>query len=274
MELLNQDLFGEHDAILHYLQHAWALQETYGSAIESIARDEMRHFKWLAHAIVQLGGRPDLRVPEAMPPESGRQLLEADIAAESVAIDQYHRHREAIGDPQIRELLGRIVVDEEDHRRQFRELLAAWDEENPWVPELADADPAHARLQQMVGTEYRSILNALWRSFMKRHLAGVGMDWEDRAVDEMKHLGWLGEAMARHGLWAAFPSDAAATARQLPAHLQAREQEGYERLKEWAETSDPELRPLIDRIEKREAYQQYLDYQDKGFTLGPLDREK
>ena len=59
--LLNQDLEGEHAAIIQYLVHAYAMGEGEMSCeIEAIAREEMRHLDWLAETIVELGGVPTL----------------------------------------------------------------------------------------------------------------------------------------------------------------------------------------------------------------------
>ena len=47
--LLNQDLEGEHGAIVQYLSHAYAMGEgEMACEIEAIAREEMRHLDWLA----------------------------------------------------------------------------------------------------------------------------------------------------------------------------------------------------------------------------------
>ena len=61
IELLNQDLEGEHGAIIQYLTHAYAIGEGEMSCeIEAIAREEMRHLDWLAETIVELGGTPSI----------------------------------------------------------------------------------------------------------------------------------------------------------------------------------------------------------------------
>ena len=60
--LLNQNLEGEHGAIIQYLTHAYAMGEGETACeIEAIAREEMRHLDWLAEAIVELGGIPSLK---------------------------------------------------------------------------------------------------------------------------------------------------------------------------------------------------------------------
>lgn len=270
--LLNQDLYGEHDAILHYLQHAWILAETYGPAIESIARDEMRHLKWLAHTIVRLGQTPDLTPPPIVPPKSGRDLFMQDIAAEEAAIGQYVDHQAVMGDIQIQGLLGRILIDEQDHRRQFSDMLmhlpdGSWQEHTG-----EDPDPVASRLQAIVALEYQAVLQSLWQSFLHHHTGSISADWEERAIDEMKHLGWIGEALARHGAVAEFPRTP--TVRSTPARQEEEEARQYESLAVWADGHDPALLPLIERIRLREAYQRTtLGRMGNGFTLGPVPRD-
>ena len=61
IELLRKDMAGEHQAIIQYLFHAYALGEGEVAAeIEAIAREEMHHLDWLADAIVELGGDPNM----------------------------------------------------------------------------------------------------------------------------------------------------------------------------------------------------------------------
>ena len=60
--LLNQDLEGEHGAIIEYLTHAYAMGEgEMACEIAAIAREEMRQLDWLAETIVELGGVPSLK---------------------------------------------------------------------------------------------------------------------------------------------------------------------------------------------------------------------
>ena len=60
--LLNQDIEGEHAAIIQYLTHAYAMGEgEMACEIEGIAREEMRHLDWLAETITDLGGVPSIR---------------------------------------------------------------------------------------------------------------------------------------------------------------------------------------------------------------------
>ena len=60
--LLNEDLEGEHGAIIQYLSHAYAMGEgELACEIEALAREEMRHLDWLAETIIELGGKPSMQ---------------------------------------------------------------------------------------------------------------------------------------------------------------------------------------------------------------------
>ena len=74
--LLNEDFIGENQAIIHYLTHTWTVMRLFGESITAIARDEMRHFKWLAQAVVALGGMPAMDPPALLPALNGLEALE------------------------------------------------------------------------------------------------------------------------------------------------------------------------------------------------------
>lgn len=255
VSLLNQDLMGEHQAIVHYLTHAWTVVHAFGDGIEAIARDEMRHFKWLAHAIVSLGGMPDLKQPDLLPVLSGEEALDYDIDAEEEAISQYEAHQKAISDERIQALLGRIVVDERDHHRRFLAMRRRWIDTEAKTPDvtLTQGEP----FQILIAHEYHQILEYLMRSFMVRHGRQIGLDWEDQAVDAMKHMSWMAKALRSRG--------------GVP-HLITKEPDGdvadlFGGLKSWADREMPELIPLINRILAHEAYREASVY-DNGWTVG------
>lgn len=261
---LNDDLIGEHQAIVHYLTHAWTTVRQFGDAIEAIARDEMRHFKWLAHAIAAYGGVPDLTPPDLLPRFSGIEALDYDIDAEEGAISQYLAHQRDIPDPRIKDLIGRIIPDERYHRGIFVDLRAQWVAgSEDTAGEQADsgfADPALVqRLQEAVSTEYQAILRWLLESFLERHTRQVGLDAEDRAIDEMKHMSWMAEAMAALGGFPRFQVFDA-TDQELPLYVM---------LRQWAQSEHAALVPLIDRIISHEQYQQQ-EGRHTPWTVGSL----
>lgn len=125
VDLLQDDMRGEHAAIVQYLQHAYKLGEGEVPAeVEGIARDEMRHFRWLGEKIVQLGGDPSMqRDPIFLDLDLGSprsDLLLLDIDAEERAITQYREHIEAIDRPDVKLVLQRILKDELTHQQKFR----------------------------------------------------------------------------------------------------------------------------------------------------------
>lgn len=119
--LLQDDIRGEHAAIMQYLQHAYRLEGgELPSDIEEIAREEMRHFRWIGEMIVDLGGSPTIeRDPIFLEAPSDIDLLRLDIDAEDRAIAQYRDHIERIDSPKVVRLLERILADELAHRQKF-----------------------------------------------------------------------------------------------------------------------------------------------------------
>ncbi|MCL5116706.1 MAG: rubrerythrin [Firmicutes bacterium] len=249
VELLNADLFGEHDAILYYLTHAWTVARQHGHEILEIAYDEMRHFKWLAHTIVELGGTPDLKPPVVGPVTDIQAALQKDVDAEIHAIDQYQEHIEQIGIEPVRALLKRIVVDEQDHLRQFRELLDQTHGEPGQVerPEK-EVSRVAAQLQDTIRIEYQQMLAYLMRSFIETHSREMGLDMEERSIDEMRHMGWMGKRMGQWGLQPKFP------AVDIGNVAPAEEEAIYRDVREWAREAMPSMLPTIDRILAQEEY--------------------
>lgn len=256
--LLNQDLMGEHQAIIHYLTHAWTVVKQFGPNIEAIARDEMRHFKWLAHSIVAIGGTPDLTPPEVLPLLNGMEAIQYDIDAEEEAISQYLAHQRDIADDRIQTLIGRIVVDERDHRRQFVELKERYAEPSPQNEDTPSEHIAR-RLETLVSKEYQEILRYLLESFLSRHTRQVGLNSEEKAVEEMRHLAWVAEALADIGGAPQFVLHAGETWEDEMAL--------YEQLRSWANTEMAPMVPLIDRIISHERYQQKMS-RDSEWTVG------
>ncbi len=197
----------EHAAIVQYLQHAYALGES-GEAceIEAIAREEMRHFEWLAEAIVELGGKPDMeRGFVDLAGTSPTDWMEHDIAAEQRAIDQYQEHIAEIEDPKLKRLLRRILSDEQSHHGDFADLRVELEEEGAEaIAPLAERTGGDADentmgiLQQGIRHEYTVVLQYLYHEFMMPDCE-VGNELETQAINEMQHLGWLAEEVAEKG---------------------------------------------------------------------------
>jgi len=207
--LLNEDILGEHAALIQYLLHAYAIGESgIACEIEAIARDEMRHLKWLAELVVELGGKPSMErgpvdATGAVPPE----WMARDVVAEEKAIDLYREHIAAIGEPKITLLLERIVRDEVSHEAKFTGLveeLAAQGQPpvGPIQPAAATAAPARPLeiLLQGVQHEYTVILQYLYHAFTTPH-CDIADELEWQAINEMQHMGWFAEKLASRGAY-------------------------------------------------------------------------
>ncbi|NLW59239.1 MAG: bacterioferritin [Firmicutes bacterium] len=135
--LLLEDYAGmasELTAIHQYLYHHYYFEKELSAMVRSIAIVEMKHLELLAETILLLGEAPEYRTLSHNFPAYwnasyvyyGKDLcdrLAADIAAEQEAICNYRRHQELIADPHIRELLARIIMDEEHHLKLFKQAM-------------------------------------------------------------------------------------------------------------------------------------------------------
>lgn len=199
--LLNHDMTMEHQAIVQYLLAAWAIGGEVGSSIEGIARDEMRHFKWFAHAVVSLGGDPTVG---RAPIERGTDpaaLVRTNASAEDMAVVTYRQHREAIPYQNIKKLLDRIISDEQHHAGKFRAMLPKV--EGMPAPQYHEPTTDKEKilyryLEEDVSGEYSAILRYLHQSFVVKD-GWLSKALEDRAIDEMKHLGWMAEEKSEAG---------------------------------------------------------------------------
>lgn len=194
--LLNQDLEGEHAAIIQYLVHAYAMGEgEMACEIEAIAREEMRHFDWLAETIVSLGGTPSLEKGDMRTSgESVPDWMKNDVLQEKDAIALYEEHIKAIGDPKIKRLLQRILSDEKSHRGDFEHFVSKAQKEGAKDLRGSRQDKVAQVLNWGIEHEYTVILQYLLHSYMTPN-KDVKKEMDDQAINEMQHLGWLSEKM-------------------------------------------------------------------------------
>jgi len=278
IEMLSADMRDEHAAIIQYLQHAYALGES-GEAceIEAIARDEMRHFDWLAEAIVELGGKPDLdRAAVDLSGSLPAERMARDVAAEERAISQYRDHIERIADPKIKRLLGRILSDEESHRADFTGIAAELAEEpteGPIVLAERTAAGAHPHdvdiLQAGIEHEYSVILQYLYHDFVMPECE-VGRELEMQAINEMQHLGWLSEELVEIGGHPRIEhtglSLEGSSQEMLEADIEAENAVAATYTRHIEQLENEELKPLLTRIRDHEIYHEEV-FQDLAAEL-------
>ncbi len=125
IDLLNQDLTGEIEAILVYMRNSFVTPQCEPSReMEEIAKDEMRHAEKLSELIVDLGGIPSMQHRELNFGKGGSKgYLKRLIALEQEAIAMYAGHIAVIPDEKIKKLLTHILHEEEEHLEEFTEQL-------------------------------------------------------------------------------------------------------------------------------------------------------
>jgi bacterioferritin len=193
---LNEDLALEHAAIVQYVVHGLQLRDSaITDPVRKMAREEMWHFEWLAEAIRDRSGEPQLGRADIFLSASMGDSMGEDVRTEDKALAHYQRTLGLVGesDPELTRLIERIVVDERHHRVAFERLASTVQ---------ANGEPAYAAhamtgpedlgvLGAMVGVEYGNVLQYLFNKY------GCGDCTEgeqhfELAVDEMRHMSWAG----------------------------------------------------------------------------------
>jgi len=259
IEMLNQDIEGEHAAIIQYLNHAYAMGEGEMSCeIEAIAREEMRHLDWLAETIVELGGTPTIK--RGMMRTGGKAVpdwMSNDVLQEDDAIKLYKEHIKAIDDTQIKRLLQRILSDEESHRGDFVHFVDKSKREKATDHRGDKQDEVTRVLNWGIEHEYTVILQYMLQSYLTPN-AEAGKELEDQAINEMQHLGWLAEEMIDGGATPKIEHTGVDQSRKTADMLQSDikiEKEVAEAYDKAAQkVKDLGLRKLLIRIRDHEIY--------------------
>ncbi len=259
IELLNQDLGGEHAAIIQYLVHAYAMGEgEMACEIEAIAREEMRHLDWLAETIVSLGGIPSLeRGDMRTGGESVYDWMRNDVLQEKDGIALYEEHIKAISNPKIKRLLQRILSDEKSHRGDFEHFVNKAQKEG--AKDLRDSrqDRVAQVLNWGIEHEYTVILQYLLHSYMTPN-KDVKKEMQDQAINEMQHLGWLSEELVdKKGTPRIEHTEldqSTRTADMLRADIKIEREVAAEYDRAAKELEGPDLKKLLTRIRDHEVY--------------------
>jgi bacterioferritin len=257
--LLNQDLEGEHAAIIQYLTHAYSIGEgEMACEIEAIAREEMRHLDWLAETIVKLGGIPSLeRGKMRMDGESVADWMRNNVLLEEDAMNPYKEHIKAIDDPKVKRLLKRILSDEESHHGDFMHFVEKAEKEGARDLRASRQDRIAQVLNWGIEHEYTVILQYLLHSYMTPN-EDVKKEMQDQAINEMQHLGWLSEKMVdmkgTPRIEHTEVDQSTKTNDMLRADIQIEREvaAGYDRAAK--EIAEPDVKKLLNRIRDHEVY--------------------
>jgi bacterioferritin len=130
---LNEDLAGELGAIIQYLTYAAKATGPYRPQLAQFflaeVADEQLHAQFLANKVVALGGEP-ATTPRPVPAAAtNRAMLEAVLAAERRAVEDYTRRAEqadAFGDKGLVVQLEDMVRDESGHSEETERILRDW----------------------------------------------------------------------------------------------------------------------------------------------------
>ncbi len=270
--LLRAAAMDEHAAIIQYLRHAYMMGESdLACEIEGVAREEMRHFWILSRWMVKLGGEPLTdRGFTDFGGGTAPEWMARNVQAEDRAIAMYRDILGRTSDPDIQADIAHILADEERHREQFvafgaetqAELAAA--ATAPPEPEAPIAAGDKEALDWGVQHEYAALLQYLMHSFLLHTQPDceISHQLELQAINEMQHLGWLGEELAGRGIelpWAPHavevPADAAT---MLEADISL-EQGTSAMYGQFLTTMvDPELKGVVEDARGQELYHESL----------------
>jgi bacterioferritin len=257
--LLNQDLEGEHGAIIQYLTHAYAMGEgEMACEIEAIAREEMRHLDLLAEAIVDLGGKISLkRGKMIMTGKAVAAWMKNNVQLEEDAITQYKEHIKLISDPKTKRTLKRILSDEESHHGDFVHFVDKSKREGSKDLRGNKKGSVARILNWGIEHEYTVILQYLLHSYMIKD-EEIKKEMQDQAINEMQHMGWLSEEMVGSGgnpvIEHTEVDQPARAADMLKADIKIEKKVAAEYDRAAKEVKDAGLKKLLTRIRDHERY--------------------
>jgi bacterioferritin len=149
IQLLNEDLAGEYQAIIAYTVYSQVLK---GAAYTDIAREleahageELAHAIKIAKQIDYLGGMPGVTPKPVTTSSDPVAMLRADLENERATVERYReriRQAEAMGEFALSETLRAIIVQEQEHEI---DLAAALDINVPLPKQPADRKTVETR---------------------------------------------------------------------------------------------------------------------------------
>ena len=123
IELLNEDLSREYQAIIAYINYSQVLKGaeymSIAAELEVHAGEELEHALIIAKQIDYLGGMPTVRPMPVKTSEKAEEMLRFDLDNENQTIANYRvrvRQCEALGEYALAENIRRILVQEQEHQ--------------------------------------------------------------------------------------------------------------------------------------------------------------
>lgn len=130
---LNDDLSGEYNAIISYIQYSAKVTGPYRPQLVQFLQgeipDEQRHAQYLADKIVSLGGSPVVEPRPVRTSDDTREMLQFIYEAEAETVENYRQRiaqAEEAGELGLKIQLEDFVNDETTHRDETRKILDGW----------------------------------------------------------------------------------------------------------------------------------------------------
>jgi bacterioferritin len=122
IELLNEDLSREYQAIIGYVVYSQVLKGAeymnIAGELEKHAGEELTHALIIANQIDYLGGMPSVQPKPVRTSEKAKEMLQFDLANETETIRNYTeriRQCDQLGEFAMAEHIREILMDEQDH---------------------------------------------------------------------------------------------------------------------------------------------------------------
>src|ERR1700680_3156638 len=122
IELLNEDLSGEYQAIISYVVYSQVLSGAeymnIAGELEKHAAEELSHALIISKQIDYLGGMPAVQPKPVRTSEKAKEMLQFDLENEMATIRNYRervRQCEGLGEYAMAEHIREILMDEQDH---------------------------------------------------------------------------------------------------------------------------------------------------------------
>lgn len=123
IELLNEDLAREYQAIIAYVVYSQTLKGAAYMAIakelEKHATEELQHALLISKQIDYLGGSPTVQAKQVRTSEDNNEMLSFDLQNENETVRNYRervRQCEALGEFAMAETIRKILVQEQEHQ--------------------------------------------------------------------------------------------------------------------------------------------------------------
>jgi bacterioferritin len=123
IELLNEDLAREYQAIIAYVVYSQVIKGaqymTIAEELEVHAKEELEHALMISKQIDYLGGMPTVRPKEVRVSDKAEDMLRFDLENENETVAHYRervRQAEALGEFALAEQIREILVQEQEHQ--------------------------------------------------------------------------------------------------------------------------------------------------------------